>query len=621
MKGDECLTQDQFNSITSLTPYSSTNEDSRNAFWVKETDSSSSYQRLPNGAPLLHFLYGQDQNVEEKVLYVDTLGADIGTCGWMDLPCTSLHYSIDRLASPSQITTLQLNEGLHAFEQDATTIQSDLLVTGYSLTQDNEYTTQKKLSALAPLLTITSSQAAVTLSFVQFTGTEILLQPLIDASAGMLILKAVSFSTITLASTSLLKISTTANYFSMSSDAIPCTFTDIIRNQGSGAVFDIECPSSGCINICNAQFIRCYSVDPAAVTGSVYIYATGKPAKFDLMNLQFSQSAYGGGSNIRNVYISCADATEFLTQPLNGEVTRLACFTGTIEQYDISADINTLYEVVETTTSRQPLTASLYHFLYDPSNDTTQTSVYLSGVNTQTEQSEGVEVDSCGWSDVPCLRITTALKHRGSMTVITLTGGKHESEEETITLSYLMTFTGQGIDSTIKTVSDMSGSDACFVISDSVTFEKLSFALPSSLSIPLISAASGSLKLTSLSFAPNSDLTSLTNTALIQLKGNKTTTTLQAVISQCTITGLTSCSSPSGNGGAVYIKTDSDSSLFEVKYVTFTSCSAVNGGGMWIDMTESSSLTITHSTFHSCTASEYGGAIYISLSSIPSSLT
>ena len=108
-----------------------------------------------------------------------------------------------------------------------------MTVTGEELNTDGTYASKKEVSS--PLLTITKTDQSVTLALIQFIGktSSELSSYLIQASSGKLTLNGVSFTSITLTTTSLISVSPTSGYFEMTSTtydtskAKKCTFTSI----------------------------------------------------------------------------------------------------------------------------------------------------------------------------------------------------------------------------------------------------------------------------------------------------------------------------------------------------------------------------------------------------------
>ena len=96
----------------------------------------------------------------ESTVYVSTLGADISTCGWSDLPCLTLDQAVSQTTDVAALVTVSLVAGSHAAETTTTTISiaKDLTITGAPLTDTASlFTTTKDVASTpGPLLTITS---------------------------------------------------------------------------------------------------------------------------------------------------------------------------------------------------------------------------------------------------------------------------------------------------------------------------------------------------------------------------------------------------------------------------------------------------------------------------------
>ena len=259
-------------------------------------------------------------------------------------------------------------------------------------------------------------------------------------------------------------------------------------------------------------------------------------------------------------------------------------------------------------------TIDLLHIMYTPSSGE-QREVYVSSL------SEGVEIDSCGWSDVPCLTIHDAFTHCStphspSLTILLYSG--------TLTPESLPSFFTQGIinikpeggsDVTKPFSSSTSLSDSLFICAGSdLRVSSIAFTTSeSSVVYSLFSISSGKLSLTSVTVTP-SDVVSVSKPVILFDASSDVT------ITSCSFANL-SLSASSVNGAVIYGsvgegKTFSIAGTDESK-TTFTSCtvSSGNGGGVYVSGSASSTISVTHSSFSSCSA-QRGGGMYVDLSTL-----
>ena len=362
-----------------------------------------------------------------------------------------------------------------------------------------------------------------------------------------------------------------------------------------------------------------------------------------MKNDEFSGCTFGSSTQIvRNLFISCVDATSFLTPEKRSEM-----FGGTIDSYDGTKDTGNHFYVSETITSRKPITTSLYHFIFLPQNPSV---IYVAGATDG--KNEGVDVSSCGWKDVPCMHISTAFAHRGSSTTtIKLIGGTHSDAETASTIfedntkqfSVEPETSAQKPTKTVSAFTQTPTPAGLFVIKNgaadcststqpTVTFTSLSFSLStdSPITLPLFSVQSGLLKLDLVDIASSqtTNPVSLSSPAL-KLNGGENDCG-SATLSSCTFSRL---SLSSGNGAAISAKFTSQQSLTITSasdvQTSFTQCSVEGdsacGGAIYADSGEEGKFSIvgidSHKVlFSKCSANKgYGGGIYITTNGTPTS--
>ena len=106
--------------------------------------------------------------------------------------------------------------------------------------------------------------------------------------------------------------------------------------------------------------------------------------------------------------------------------------------------------------NRNAQSACFFHYLFTPFSYNEQT--YL------TVSPNGADVSTCGWDDLPCLTIQTAVKRISSATLITLSASSHASEASGISITKELTIRGEGTASTTKALS--TGNTPLFVVSE-----------------------------------------------------------------------------------------------------------------------------------------------------------
>ena len=80
-------------------------------------------------------------------------------------------------------------------------------------------------------------------------------------------------------------------------------------------------------------------------------------------------------------------------------------------------------------TETSELSASLLRFLFPPPSSSAEEEMSIHVA------ADGVETETCGWSDLPCRVIGAAVEHCGAHTTISLHSGAHTPDTSTISLS------------------------------------------------------------------------------------------------------------------------------------------------------------------------------------------
>ena len=462
-----------------------------------------------------------------------TNGWDADSCGWEEISCLSITAGVERAVNVN-ITSVVLGSGIHSVETSTSPLSisssssssSPFSFTGADITSDGELTTTKNVSGTPSPFMILSVPVTISRVKFVFTGTDGMNSSFI-ISTSHLTLEGVEFSNILLSNSPLLNVLPTVSTLTLqNSSSLQCHFNNITRESGNGSVFEVEVADKGEVTLSNAAFTNCTSGENGSdVDTSIYLSLKGVPSTFSLTALTFN-------SNPHNIYIHCLDGTKFLPS---------ATFTGTVDSYESTSD--SFYLVEETSRyngeEEEGKSIPLSHFLFPPSSASmsqgySAPSLVISDDNTTT-LTWGVEIESCGWSDVPCTLIATAYSHLqeikkkkknalndpSSLSITLLSGtSTHTAESSSTTFSQIRSLNIAGektiVSKEVTSIGD--GVDSVFIIEDStVTFERINFLIIDTSYIPSVfSLSSGTLNLTSLSLYPQSAATS-TSTLSISL--------------------------------------------------------------------------------------------------------
>ena len=234
--------------------------------------------------------------------------------------------------------------------------------------------------------------------------------------------------------------------------------------------------------------------------------------------------------------------------------------------------------------------SSVLHFLYAPSEA-------QNGFYSVTVSEDGADIDTCGWEDLPCLIIhkATATKHKDTVT-LSLLAKSHSPEDTQTTIDSSLTVSGSGDEThpVRKTVNKI-GTSAIFVVSSGeVQFSSIVFLLNSSpdslLAGSLFEHTGGKLTLTHVTVKPDEKLAadsqlSLGEHSLISISAGLTTS-FNIIVERISTTQ---------NGASVCATLNKKSSLTFAPTASFTNCTALYGGAIYIQLQETpSTLSFNH---------------------------
>ena len=423
------------------------------------------------------------------------MGAPLETCGWGELPCHTVHQTVSQSA-PSEskrptIILLSVKETSgtirnHPAGVESVLIDSACLITGDTLEEEGLPTAKKEIESLRAVLFSIASLSTLTIQQITFgspsdISVASLSHSVIDAHTGFIEMSATKFENITLSNNPLLQVSTQDNAFRMASmkygaeddeKHTKCIFEDITRTEGAGGIFSVTLKGGEFLQLTNALFSRCKSTPARDSNAPVWIDVIGaslqnadeKPKRVpaslsQLATLEFTECTVGSSSTedathslpVRSIYTAGIDAADYL-KPSTLLAESPVSFYGTITEY-LKAD-EPACSVKETLTSRSRiLSASLFHFVFAPSaSPDDDLLIHV--------EDDGVETETCGWSDVPCRFIGTATAHSGEHTNVLVHAGTHPPESSTVSLSTEYSFSGDGLteNADITTIKQVSSS-------------------------------------------------------------------------------------------------------------------------------------------------------------------
>ena len=305
-------------------------------------------------------------------------------------------------------------------------------------------------------------------------------------------------------------------------------------------------------------FRECDTKNEKGKSGAIYLKSQYSTDSIEIQAATFTDCKTGSAT-LKSIYIDCIDGTDIIKR---GNWGVYPSWTSESE------DSKEQFFVTESTTSRNAQASPVLHFLFPPSSNANLESVIAS-------PSGADEIASCGWSDLPCLSINTALTHRciteGSQTnKVSLTSGAHSAETVQISITSQMSIVG--IDSPSKLVNALSDRKPAFSLSGSanVSFSDITFLLNSTTGfIPdssIFSVESGAITMSGIATKPaeNSE-TPLELSAPVISISEGVTAEIGVTVEYVKI---------SGNGAAISATMNEDSSFTLTEGSSFTHCTA-----------------------------------------------
>ena len=382
--------------------------------------------------PLFHLFFGPASTSFTDTFYISTIGIEINTCGWSDLPCTTITEALNYAGT--SIANFYLLSGLHTAEQNKMLLTLSRNIVGESNT--NKTVSEISSSDYSASLSCSSSESLegtedgmfiiddnAEISFISLHFTLDTQSPisssLIAAHTGSLTLSDIIITpnypntqeTFTI-SHSLISLSPT-----ISSASFSITAQLISLSEGNGSVISADLTEDiQSFSVIECSFTNC----SAEYGGCIYLSIHSIPTTLSIHSIS-STLCTSNDDQGTAIYFSLSD-------PLLLYTLHTQLFTSTspslFTHYSIS--IYSLYWV-HVSKPTQLFSFSLSHIHFSPGKNIGGTSSLIVGKDDG-NGIEGVDVPGCGWSELPCLSIATAVSHLSGLSEIRLIEGRHGAD-------------------------------------------------------------------------------------------------------------------------------------------------------------------------------------------------
>ena len=448
--------------------------------------------------PLYRFIFPPSANALSDVYTIPEdmsgiLGGETESCGWSDFPCLTIHSA--SLHSYAPISTLSIhllcNGSTHIQEYESTTFNRTTTVDSI------EGTISKYVGSINSSSPIFLIQADVSFSDISFLLTsDSASSPVIDnnlffVSSGLLTLHSIGMTCQSSISTNeqliLLSHSLIAVERGGSLNASKLSIERIHFSSGNGSAIFASLNSS-CTFIISSEstFTHC----SAEYGGAVYLQVESDPYSISLGNITFTDctasSSFGMGLYVRAFDYTILSEKEYWIEVTGGSYEygegKETVWWGEYFIENDSACIN----------------ASLLHLVYKQTESASEGMVYVS--------EHGCDVDTCGWIDLPCQTLYSALTHNSSsLTAFRLVEGNHSAETSIVMFKGELGYSVEGDPSTLSSVSKEVSStfpDSSLFYSNctSLSLSYLTFVFEASMNYTFIHVQSGQTLLRQLSF-------------------------------------------------------------------------------------------------------------------------
>ena len=480
----------------------------------------------------------------------------------------------------SNIILIKLMDGIHTAETSTTTFAR-------SVNLQEQYDTHpvQMFGAFTGSVFVVST-SGITVTFETVTlamdASSALTYPIFSVTAGTLSLVGVNVtsSTTSPATTSATVISLTSSGRVSLSDG--CIFSLLNFASGNGSAINGILTTNTKLSVLDVTFQSC----SARFGGAIYLSLSDNQSSTDQLFLSVSitfrlnsaESEYKGNT----LYVAASNIGSTAASYLQKECvpTFVEDFTGMDQAYGLITP--SVYDV-------------LYYLFYPPA------ILYVS--------SSGSDSTTCATESTPCLTVSRAYQVAlGNTTrpyeIYLISSGTHSAETSSVLFNQGLTYnlnSSSATSTVTKTVDSFVESVPIFHISfnsveSGVRFERIVFRLSDTpFSSSLFDVDGGSFQLADVVISASSS-TQLQN-PLVDLTG-----TINARIRVTVNTPMSLISTTSTNGSAIHAYGLTSGSVFDIESSTFTSCTSPNGygGAIYIDTASLNKVSFFQVTFTNC---------------------
>lgn len=642
------------------TVYLTYDEEKDKRFWMSVED-------IEISAPLFHFLYNPIQISDSLQLFVggESGGIDSDGCGWEDVPCCSIEKAIKQSSKLKNIIinipkdcfingyesiSVNQNIGIESKGSEQTKFNiddnfNDISSVAIFNILNNIFSIShlsfilKKMIIKIPLFSLSQNESSLKLKDTSLIQEErcSVTSALFSISSGDVLLDSFRCSNIVISNSSLLSFSFSLNddkysnnEYNLFVNISGCSFENVKRSDGNGGVIEAELCNSDTLIISNSNFSKSYA--SYGDGGGIFLNVVDEISSFSLTGCSFKENKANKGNN---VYISL-ESNNLKILNLDGWKEYLDADTSDDNNFWVDYDDNYF-----------KLSLPLKHFVISPLTDSETNSLFVGGSN------QGLDVNGCGWEDVPCSTLQKAINILSGKTdsSVYFTKGSNVDALSCIIVENTLKVEGKGKASSIYVIDnefDDSLSLSAFSIeTGSLTFNNLCFYLKKKeLKIPLfyLSKSNGNLNISNFLIVQSNGCTILSGlwkislgkavlndvectnlvtskNAVIYIESESSSSVpssssvvndednlLNVNISDCLFENLTRIN---GNGSCLEVFLCKHDSL-NIHSTSFVNdhCSSGYGGALWIKLDEKNQLSLSGSSFNSCYAS-VGNNIYI----------
>ena len=612
---------------------------------------------ISGGVPLYHFLFPPSQDATTSddgyTIFVSapkrnskTLGTEIDSCGWIDVPCLSIHTAHQHIGSKRPLTLSLLPASstgsghTHTAESEQTTFSTGKI----SIAASDGTALTKPLQSLSSVLYICSATSvaftSITFSLdIPLTGSA-LASSIFSVTAGSLTL-----SNAILAPDSLVTISAPIIIVTSGADAElkGCTFANLsLTSVDGGSVIRATLGDSHTLKIVQlstsrSSFTKCSTTSGNG--GAMHITLAGEASKLhitggpaDAMKNLFSECSASAGHSgalfvdirenhcllevTHTLFTDCTCSASqgqnlliYCEYP-NSLITR-SRWRGTIDSYN--EEYLSHYWVLGHPDLESDDGQSVLDYLYT----STAVTIYVASPESSPAGSDTYPDDIlCGEAATPCETVDFPFTNINRAAKFILLPGTHTPEPSSVVFQESFTYELDGSSVPVKQVSSIDQAEPVFVVKETaqLTVTSLKFNLLSdgvTSTSPLFKAEDGTAITHSHTSITSADEENSLTASLIDTSGGI------LVLQDVQFSDITLANAP-----LLAISTDAEDSFTldtEESACLFTDISRTTGSGVIfsIPMTGSAYITISHATFTRCRSiqnADVNAAIFVELS-------